>query len=136
MWDQGLWPSGPRPGTLEEDEGSNTMDERFPQQAGPVPPDSTAGLDETDAALRERALKHLKDKRDLQAHLVAYVTVNLLLVGIWWVTTGGSGAFFWPIFPILGWGIGVAFNVWEVMSPEPGPEQVRAEMDRMRHRHA
>lgn len=113
------------------------MDERFPQQAGPVAPDQTGATQdplETDAELRSRALKHLKDKRDLQAHLIAYVTVNLLIVGIWWVTT--SPGFFWPIFPILGWGIGVAFNIWEVMSPEPGPDQVSAEMERMRHRHA
>lgn len=107
------------------------MDERFPQQAVPVPPDQTG---DGDAELRALALKHLKDKRDLQAHLVAYVTVNLLLVGIWWVTM--PGGFFWPIFPILGWGIGLAFNIWEVISPEPGPEQVSAEMERLRGRHA
>lgn len=113
------------------------MDERFPQQVAPVPPDQTGRTTETvesEAELRALALKRLKAKRDLQAHLVAYVTVNLLLVGIWWVTT--SPAFFWPIFPILGWGIGVVFNIWEVMTPEPGPEQVRAEMERMRGRHA
>ena len=52
-----------------------------------------------------------------------------MLVGIWWVTGVG---FFWPIFPILGWGIGLAFNVWDVMSPEPGPAEVEAEMERLR----
>jgi hypothetical protein len=103
------------------------MVEQFPQQAAPVPPDAN------DDDLRLRALKRLKAKRDLQAHLVAYVTVNLLIVGIWWAVGGG---FFWPMFPILGWGIGVAFNIWDVVSPEPGPEQVRAEMERLRGRHA
>jgi hypothetical protein len=82
--------------------------------------------------LRERALKHLKDKRDLKAHLLAYVTVNLLLVAIWFAAGGG---FFWPMFPILGWGIGIAFHVWDVVSPEPGPREVEAEMQRMRARH-
>ena len=91
-----------------------------------VPPDSV------DDDLRARALKHLKAKRDLQAHIVAYVTVNLMLVGIWWVS---GAAFFWPVFPILGWGIGLAFNVWDVMSPEPGPAEVEAEMERLRMRH-
>ena len=90
-----------------------------------VPPDIV------DDDLRARALKHLKAKRDLQAHIVAYVTVNLMLVGIWWVS---GAAFFWPVFPILGWGIGLAFNVWDVMSPEPGPAEVEAEMARLRDR--
>jgi hypothetical protein len=99
-----------------------TSNEIMPRGAE-VPPDRV------DDDLRQRALKHLKAKRDLQAHVIAYVTVNLMLVGIWWVTGVG---FFWPIFPILGWGIGLAFNVWDVMSPEPGPAEVEAEMERLR----
>ena len=82
--------------------------------------------------LKERALKHLKDKRDLKAHLLAYVLVNLLLVSIWYTT--GSG-FFWPIFILFGWGIGIAFHIYDVVSPEPGPAEVRAEMERMRQKH-
>lgn len=107
------------------------MTEQFHPQTTPVPPDRPL---QSDDELRALALKQLKAKRDLQAHLIAYVTVNLMLVGLWWVTM--PGGFFWPIFPILGWGIGVAFNIWEVMSPEPGPEQIRAEMERLRGRHA
>jgi hypothetical protein len=37
-------------------------------------------------------------------HLRAYIAVNLLLVAIWALTGAG---YFWPIWPILGWGIGV-----------------------------
>jgi hypothetical protein len=33
--------------------------------------------------------------------------VNGLLVIIWAV---GGGGYFWPVWPIAGWGIGVAFN--------------------------
>jgi 2TM domain len=91
------------------------------------PPQSPA-----DQELRARALKRLKDKRDLKAHIVAYVTVNLMFVGIW-AATGAT--FFWPVFPILGWGIGLAFHVWDVMSPEPGPREVEAEMERLRTRY-
>lgn len=83
--------------------------------------------------LRRRAEKRLKGKRDLGAHLLAYVLVNGFLVVIWWMTSGDDG-FFWPIFPILGWGIGVAFNVWDVYSPEPSEDKIRAEMDRLRRR--
>lgn len=107
------------------------MTDQFPQQNAPVPPDR---MSESDEELRALALKRLKAKRDLQAHIIAYVTVNLLVVGVWWMTM--PGGFFWPIFPILGWGIGLAFNIWEIVSPEPGPEQVSAEMERLRGRHA
>lgn len=82
--------------------------------------------------LRQRAEKRLKAKRELGAHLLAYVMVNAFLVVIWWMTN--PDGFFWPIFPILGWGIGVAFNVWEVLAPEPSEEKIRAEMDRLRRR--
>jgi len=37
-------------------------------------------------------------------HLAAYVAVNLLLIVIWAATGAG---YFWPIWPLLGWGIGV-----------------------------
>lgn len=84
-----------------------------------------------ESELRERALKRLRAKRDFTAHVIAYVTVNLMLVAIWYAT---GASFFWPIFPILGWGIGVVFNAWDVFSPPPGPERVAAEMERLRHR--
>lgn len=80
--------------------------------------------------LRKRAQKRLKARRDLGAHVLAYVLVNTFLVAIWWATS--PGAFFWPMFPILGWGIGLAFNVWDVYSPEPTEAKIRAEMDRLR----
>ncbi len=36
--------------------------------------------------------------------LVAFVAVNLVLVAVWALSGGG---YFWPIWPMLGWGIGV-----------------------------
>lgn len=35
-----------------------------------------------------------------------YVTVNCMLVATWYFTSG-FGSYFWPIWPMLGWGIGV-----------------------------
>lgn len=100
---------------------NSTSDQFNPSQGPPS--------GETEAELHSRALMRLKAKRDLQKNIVAYVSVNLMLVVIWWVTGAG---FFWPVFPILGWGIGLAYNTWDVMSPKPGPEAVKAEMDRLR----
>lgn len=84
-----------------------------------------------DDDLRRRALKRLEDKRGLTAHALAYVSVNLLLVATWAAT---GRAFFWPVFPLFGWGIGLAFHAWGVFWPEPGPAQVEREIERMRRR--
>ena len=79
--------------------------------------------------LRRKAVERLQAKREFMAHLLAYVLVNVLLVVIWAVTGAG---FFWPIFPILGWGIGLAFHAWDVYAKEPNEEKIRREMDRLR----
>lgn len=65
-----------------------------------------------DAALREHALKRLRKRRDFYGHLLVYGLVNGFLVIIWALTD--LHGFFWPIFPIVGWGIGVALNAWDV----------------------
>jgi hypothetical protein len=79
--------------------------------------------------LRERALARLKAKREFTAHLLAYVLVNALLISIWAMT---GADFFWPIFPLLGWGIGLAFHGWETYSGEPSEEKIQREIDRLR----
>lgn len=85
---------------------------------------------ESDPGLREQAVRRLKKKRDFKAHLLIYLVVNAGLVVIWAVT--GSG-FFWPIFPILGWGIGIVANAWDAYGQKPFSEdQIRREADRLR----
>ena len=91
--------------------------------------DTTIGTFQSEDELRATAVKRLKDKRDFKAHLLAYVMVNLLLVAIWAVTSAG---FFWPVFPLFGWGIGLAFHAWDVYSSPASPERIAAEMDRLR----
>jgi 2TM domain-containing protein len=82
------------------------------------------------AGLREQAVARLKKKRDFRSHLFIYLAVNAVLVVIWAVTSGG---FFWPIFPILGWGVGVAANAWDVYGRKPiSEDEIRREADRLR----
>jgi hypothetical protein len=56
---------------------------------------------------RGQVIRRLRRRRDFVGMLVAYVVVNLFLVGVW-VFTSHDGDF-WPIWPILGWGVGLAF---------------------------
>jgi hypothetical protein len=79
--------------------------------------------------LRVRAVRRLKRKRDFQGHLVVYTLVNAFLVAIW-IATGRH--FFWPIFPMVGWGIGVVMNAWDVYrAEEPTEIDIRREMERI-----
>ena len=83
-----------------------------------------------ETVLRERAVKRLKKRRDFYGHLLVYTLVNTFLVVIWAVTD--SGGFFWPIFPIVGWGIGVIMNAWDVYRGEDfSEEQIQHEMERL-----
>ena len=84
---------------------------------------------ETGNDLRGRAVARISKKRDFRAHLLAYVTVNTFLVVIWAVVGGG---FFWPIFPMVGWLIGLIFHAWDTFGGEPSEERIRREMDRIR----
>lgn len=89
--------------------------------------DSTTPTDET--VLRAKAVRQLKKRRDFAGHLLIYALVNTFLVAIWFVTGAG---FFWPIFPLVGWGIGVVMNAWDVWrGDEFTEEQVRREMARL-----
>jgi hypothetical protein len=83
--------------------------------------------------LRQQAITRLRKKRDLQAHILAYALVNLFLNGIWLMTN--PGGFYWPMFPLFGWGIGLAFHIWDVYSPEePDEDRVEHEMARLSRR--
>jgi len=83
------------------------------------------------AAVRERAVRRLKKKRDFRGHLLVYVLVNSCLV-IVWMATGGNG-FFWPIFPMAFWGIGVVMNAWDVYHGDDfSEEQIQRELRKLR----
>lgn len=89
---------------------------------------SSAGED----PLRTRALKRLKKRRDFAAHLIVYVLVNTMIVVIWAVSSGG---FFWPVFPMAIWGIGVVMNAWDVWRGDEFTEdQIVREIARIKNR--
>ena len=73
------------------------------------------------------------DDVDHIAAIVAAVApkpVNLLINAIWLLVGGG---FYWPVFPLLGWGIGVAFHIWDVYAPEnPSEDRIQREMDKLK----
>lgn len=75
---------------------------------------------------REAAIQKVRAKRTFRNHLAIYLLVNTLLVVIWAID--GSGEFF-PLWTILGWGIGLAFHGWNVYFRRPITEaEIRKEM--------
>lgn len=83
-----------------------------------------------DDRLRAQALRRLKKRRDLAAHVLVYLLVNGFLVAVWVVTSGG---FFWPVLVIGAWGIGLVMNFWDVWRGEEfSEEQIAHEIDHMR----
>jgi class 3 adenylate cyclase len=46
-------------------------------------------------------------RQSFKIHLTIYLLVNVFLIGIWAASGGG---YFWPVWPILGWGIAVVFH--------------------------
>lgn len=62
-------------------------------------------LPDSDAHLERLARKRAGAKAGWLIHAAVYLAVNLLLVGL--SVTSGRG---WAIFPILGWGLGLAIH--------------------------
>lgn len=82
-----------------------------------------------DSTLREAAIARLKEKRDFWTHLLTYVAVNTMLVVIWAMNNDGGN--FWPVWPILGWGIGIVIHAWETFRRPLGEEAIRREMEKL-----
>lgn len=57
----------------------------------------------TDKQLRQQAHKRV----DFRAHLMVYCVVIGALWGMWALTSKGYP---WPVWPMLGWGIGLVFH--------------------------
>jgi len=80
-------------------------------------------------ARRELAIKRIKAKNDFKIHLVVYLAVNAMLVVIW---TFSNAGFFWPIFPIAGWGIAVVINGYVAYRGNVyTEEQIQREMQKL-----
>lgn len=82
-----------------------------------------------ESELRQAAVVRLQKRAEFWPHLSAYVLVNTVIVVAWFVF-GGEGLF-WPIFPILGWGIGIFFHAWDVFRRPMSEDRIQREMRRL-----
>lgn len=102
-----------------------------PQPGAPDPQGGSAVPSSYDEELRHRATKLVKARQEFRQHLSAYLIVNAALVGMWAVTGAG---YFWPFWPLVGWGIGLAFHATSLRSVDPVPTATKIETEVQRLR--
>lgn len=80
----------------------------------------------------ETAKKRVEDKLGFYIHLAVYILANTFLV----ILCLSQGGYFWAIWPIFGWGIGIFSHGWKVFHRPSGSkwkeQQIRKEMERQR----
>ena len=84
----------------------------------------------------ERGSGHRRSalEASVRIHLAVYVVVNVMLVAIWAASGGG---YFWPVWPILGWGIGVGCHAAPLLAKRNQPDRRDATApERTTRRHA
>jgi hypothetical protein len=66
---------------------------------------------------QRRAVKAAAARRAVRIHLAAYLAASLLMIGMWLAVALSVGAwYFWPVWPILGMGIGVVSHAVPVQN--------------------
>lgn len=112
-----------------------TEDHHDQQHQPPIPaydPQAQRPKPAADEALRKKALDRIEEKKAFRIHLTVYAVVNAFLILIWLIT--GLG-YFWPIWPMLGWGLGVALHAFALgWDKEPTEEEIAREAARIRLR--
>ena len=90
-----------------------------------------AYLEQKDAE-REFVEFRRRQRREFRDHLFMYLTVNAFLVGMNFYRDGEIG---WAVWPILGWGIGVACHAWQALNSQSEPFQEEFEKFKQKRRH-
>ena len=62
----------------------------------------------SDDDLRKAARHKLKSRNDFKVMLAIFIVITLILVAVWFFSSGGTG-YFWPVWPILGLTIAAVF---------------------------
>lgn len=86
---------------------------------------------------REAAIRNVKAKREFVSHLGAYVAVNAAFWALWGVIGATAGHWYpWPVYPMIGWGIGLVIHAWNVYGSPSRPiteDEIEREQHRLAH---
>jgi hypothetical protein len=88
----------------------------------------TAPIIDHDSEEWVEARKRVTLRRDFGSHLVVYFVVNAALVLVWAFTGAG---YFWPVWVLGLWGIGLVLHAWEAFVRRPITDaDIQAELRR------
>jgi hypothetical protein len=78
---------------------------------------------------RQYAVDRIQAKRQFWLHLAFFAMMSAYFVFLW---AQSSAAVFWPVWPILGWGIGLVAHAYHVFGWERpiSEERIKREIDR------
>ena len=85
-----------------------------------------------DEKVMRKAEERVKAKRGLRAHIITFICVNLGLVIIFFLRD--KGGYFWPIWGMAGWGLGLLAHGLTVYVRLPGKtldEEIQTEYQRL-----
>ena len=69
---------------------------------------------ETNNELLKLAKRRVLLKKTVKWHALLFLIINVFLCAIYFVTT--PGGYFWPIWPIVGWGAGLVIHAVVIKS--------------------
>ena len=83
----------------------------------------------TDDEAWAEAERQVRRKQGFRAHALAYLLANTAMIA-GWATSGGR---FWPMWPLMGWGSGLAAHGWSAYRGGTVPERrIARELARLR----
>jgi hypothetical protein len=85
--------------------------------------------------IRKIATQRVQAKKGFYIHLTVYILVNLMLIAIWYFT--GARHYFWPMWVLLFWGIGLIVNgvtVFAIRDMGWEKREVEKEIERLKKR--
>ena len=84
--------------------------------------------------VKEQELWRLAKKRvSFKRHLLIYMIVNVFFWCIWWFDEDNrdKGEFPWPVWSMLGWGVGLAFEYVSVYHSNK-PDAIEKEYEKIK----
>lgn len=82
--------------------------------------------------MRAAARKRIKARRDFWSMVAGFVIITVVLNVVWFLS--GSGSYYWPAWPMLGFLIATAFTGFNTFGPGSKPitdEDINREIRRM-----
>lgn len=83
-----------------------------------------------ESELRAQAAENIQKRDGFGGDLITYLAFQMWFIILWAL---GGGGFFWPAFPMLGWGMWVFIHAWVVLTtPDRSEARIEREVARLK----